>query len=799
MVYCINPQCQAPDNVEDSEQCVSCGDALLYGQQHQRVMFQLHRNAARQKQTKRLFRVVDQQGREGMMEVFDAAFPMLAKQYELMAKLLRSVQHPGIPQYFEQFTITTGGGNRLNCLVREHIEGQDLQALVEADGAVATEKVLAWMKELGQILEAIHQKGFLHLDLKPANIVLRDNGLALIDFSEGAESLSAGYSPLEQAEGEPTTRSDIFALGRTLIHLLTGRHPLDIPKDPVTGDLAWFSLARAVPESLQQLLEQMIARDESDRPPSMAAILNLLETLRPEQGRPLSPAVTPTPRRMLLLSTLLGVLVGSGIALILPPTFNPLRSAIARIVSPQDYVACHPGQAETFSCGERSLLPGKMSTELKKQEGLRAFANQQYQEALEAFEEARQFSAYDPELLIFANNAQIKAQGLDAYTLVIAAPLNSRSYAQYILRGVAQLQTEINQSEEKIHGRSLQIMLANDGNDVKGVHRLAAQLVQKQNVVGVIGHYASEISEAAQSVYIKAQMPFISYGSTSTTLSCKNIQACNRNVFFRSVYTTSVTAQYLVTHARSQNIHQRIAVVYNPSSSYSQSLLGEFQTALKVAGGEIVETMNSCQQTFNLHEYATQIKSLKATAVALFPDGQTCDVTSLENTIALANTTRGDYPLFSSWTFESPNVFTQLDPAVFERIVVGSPWHYLSQPESDFSKNVQAIWGEQTFEDQVWAGVSATTYDAGKILVTALQNLSIEDSGEPLSQRILGQLRDPDFEVEGVTGQIQFLGSDRRQNNLVLLQAKVPQCPNEPRKVVPINAVQSLSKPCETI
>lgn len=157
---------------------------------------------------------------------------------------LKALDHPGIPRVLDFFL-----EEQYPCMVMEFIEGQNLDdwvykvrgqgrnwILQESDPLV-DRQVLHFGLQLCVILEYIHARGILHRDIKPSNIILRDRTerLVLVDFGlarayTGSRSTKTqvgtlGYCSVEQAQGHPEPRSDLYSLAVTLNHLLTGNQP----------------------------------------------------------------------------------------------------------------------------------------------------------------------------------------------------------------------------------------------------------------------------------------------------------------------------------------------------------------------------------------------------------------------------------------------------------------------------------------------------------------------------------------------------------------------------------------------
>ncbi|MGK7883016.1 MAG: serine/threonine protein kinase [Crocosphaera sp.] len=167
------------------------------------------------------------------------------KLFEREAKVLQSLQHQRIPKYRDYFDIDKdlGGGIAWFGLVQDYIPGSSLQELLERGKNFSEKETYNIALEILEILVYLHQLNplVIHRDIKPSNLILgKDNHIYLIDFgavqAQGAMTGvtftvvgSSGYAPLEQFWGRAVPASDIYALGATLIHLLTGISPVDLP------------------------------------------------------------------------------------------------------------------------------------------------------------------------------------------------------------------------------------------------------------------------------------------------------------------------------------------------------------------------------------------------------------------------------------------------------------------------------------------------------------------------------------------------------------------------------------------
>jgi hypothetical protein len=177
---------------------------------------------------------------------------------------------------------------QLPCLVMEKINGPTLADMLDQYPQGCPEGlVFNWLKQAVEILQELHKRKIIHRDLKPSNLMLRqDTGqLVTIDFGgakqigwghrgKGGSStrlVSPGYSPPEQISGGTIApQTDFYALGRTMIHLLTGKYPADL-EDPITGELLWRNLIH-INGDFADVLDEMVEADVQKRPASAAQI-----------------------------------------------------------------------------------------------------------------------------------------------------------------------------------------------------------------------------------------------------------------------------------------------------------------------------------------------------------------------------------------------------------------------------------------------------------------------------------------------------------------------------------------------
>ena len=204
------------------------------------------------------YRIVRQLGQGGMGAVYEAvdqrldttvalketlfAEERLRKQFEREARLLARLHHPALPRVSDHFSEGDG-----QFLVMQFIPGDDLsEKMARKRGVFPVDQVLTWADQLLDALDYLHTQDpqIVHRDIKPQNLKLTPRGqIILLDFglakgqagdisrvttSASIFGYTPNYAPLEQIQGLGTdARSDLYSLGATLYHLMTGVKPPD--------------------------------------------------------------------------------------------------------------------------------------------------------------------------------------------------------------------------------------------------------------------------------------------------------------------------------------------------------------------------------------------------------------------------------------------------------------------------------------------------------------------------------------------------------------------------------------------
>ncbi len=175
--------------------------------------------------------------------------------WEMLA--LSQFNHPGVVSFHHHFSHANQ-----RVLVMEYCAGGSLADRLNATGAMGENEVVRWAAVLCDTLAAVHGKGIVHHDIKPANVLLsRDGAIKLGDF--GVANRNTGtrmYLPPEMllgpAPAKTDPRVDVYALGLTLVEMLTGEHPFELlaPEEALAARMAHQTVPGSLPRWVQEVL-----------------------------------------------------------------------------------------------------------------------------------------------------------------------------------------------------------------------------------------------------------------------------------------------------------------------------------------------------------------------------------------------------------------------------------------------------------------------------------------------------------------------------------------------------------------
>ena len=434
---------------------------------------------------------------------------------------------------------------------------------------------------------------------------------------------------------------------------------------------------------------------------------------------------------------------------------------------------CPKQTGDFISEGEEVL---NYSQSFNKKKGAEYFAQCDYQKALLRFKDAWQQDRLDPETLIYLNNALLEATKKPYYTIAVAVsiPKNQNSSndddddsrAKEMLRGVAQLQTKINLgllndndpflkyfpdqdfiNKKAINGKGLKVVITNDENKELLAKKIASSLSQRPEILGVVGHYPSEMTVATVDIYKENNLVLISPGSTTSELT-----KYPRKNFLRTVFSVEQQSPAIAKFLQEKSI-KKVVGFYSEGSPFSESFFNSFKTIFTSPpfSGTVVKLDEfDLGNNFKAEEAIQELrkrqgKITEEIGLVLFPkaigdaQGDAIRLIKLNNS---QNWVIGSWGLRSSRTLEQIN---NLQP--FQKFVIAVPWDSLTSPNQDFLKDAKILWTTTSVN-----AITALSYDATLALTKAL-----EKANTPTRINIREQLKSPEFLVtKGATGTIKF-------------------------------------------
>jgi eukaryotic-like serine/threonine-protein kinase len=681
---------------------------------------------------------------------------MFAQEATTLERLGKHDQIPQLLAYFEE--------HGEFYLVQEFIEGYPMASEIPEGTALSEAETIEFLQDTLSILVFVHDEGVIHRDLKPENLIrrTRDRAIVMIDFgavktieaqinpiryTQSIPVYTTGYAASEQCLGRPQFNSDIYSLGMIAIQCLTGTHPTFLDADPYSGSLLWKDQVTARPE-LIAILDRMTQYQSSNRYATPQDVLQDLaklhagtirvspQVLNPtEQGewsspialtRPgLTPSLTaPEPARSRirpwkLAAGVTSIALCGTLALTVNHPANPLQ------FTRNWFAPAKPGISPSelhLSQGDRSLLPADTTG--------------------------------NPETQIYLNNAQAKSE---TYTLAVVLPFGTfPQAAAEVLRGIAQAQTEVN-AKGGVGGKSVKILLADDQNKPERAWSIAQSLIQKPEILGVIGHGSSDTTLAGAAVYKTQQLVTLAPISSAAILSSYS------PYLFRTMPSDRLPARALSQHMTTTLKKRRAAVFFSSKNAYSQSLKTEFKNALFYTNqGQVVAEIDLTRPDFNPAE-ALKLAKAKGAEVLILANSPS----EVDRALLVMQTNRDRLPVLASDALYSDKVRDSLNPAT-QSLTLAVPTQQVGLATSPFAKAALNLWKEPI----TWR--SALAYDATFALTSAIAAVSAEDQlGTPSAMtrdRIRQAIASPQFQSPGSLRPIRFTETGDPQEAIQLVQ-----------------------------
>ncbi|WP_088893816.1 serine/threonine-protein kinase [Leptolyngbya ohadii] len=283
MICCLNPHCKKPINADSETVCQSCGSSLIRLRDRYRAVEPLGQGGFG-----KTYLAVDEDRLNSKCVIkqfspqvqgtksLEKAVQLFYQEAVRLDELGEHSQIPRLLAYFEQ--------ERYLYLVQQFVEGQSLLQEMKQNGTFSERQIRDVLSDVLPVLRFIHRQQVIHRDITPANILRRqsDDRLVLIDFGvakqvneesaaePGTRIGTEGYAPMEQFRGgKAYPASDLYSLGATCLHLLTGTRP-DNLYDPLNGCWIWREYLRdekkkLVSDQLAHILNYLLKDLVSER------------------------------------------------------------------------------------------------------------------------------------------------------------------------------------------------------------------------------------------------------------------------------------------------------------------------------------------------------------------------------------------------------------------------------------------------------------------------------------------------------------------------------------------------------
>ncbi len=218
------------------------------------------------------------------------AEPGFAERFQAEARVMATLNHPGVVRIYDYGENAAPGGGQLAYLVMEYVEGEPLSRVLQQAGRLTPSRAMDLVAQAADALQAAHDHGVVHRDVKPGNLLVRPQGrLVLTDFGIARSAMSgaltqagsilgtASYVSPEQATGTKVTyASDVYSLGVVAYQCLAGHRPFE-GDNPIEVAMRHINepppaLPADVPPAVRELVGVAMAKDPAHRWPTASAM-----------------------------------------------------------------------------------------------------------------------------------------------------------------------------------------------------------------------------------------------------------------------------------------------------------------------------------------------------------------------------------------------------------------------------------------------------------------------------------------------------------------------------------------------
>jgi branched-chain amino acid transport system substrate-binding protein len=722
------------------------------------------------------------------------------------------------------------------CVVSRHVNGETLYEKI-ANNSRSSEYILELFEKIAKALKKMHDRGFIHGDIKPSNIRFSGNdNVFFIDSIATKDFDGYDYFPREETAYIPPElldhvnkklsynylqsygiHHDLYAISAVFVKVLSNTFHSDFYLRDRNGKWDWSTDINGI-DKIRIELDRLVAWEAGFRSTQSVDILircieessqPIISPLNTDLPTTVSPSrywdnyikfITAIPglswlgnyynqlndleKRSILYKSMIIVVpfvfssgtIWTAINYVIPPiqrTFfppsqdndqpeNPRISQGEKILIKEEIQDLQPSQLKEqgSKCKQegQDLQPSQL-----KEQGRKYFEDKKYTLASLSFEKILSCQKYKnaPETRIYFNNAKISNE--QAYSIAVIVQSNEKSQDSLkILRGVAQAQDEFNtqQNTKKKNSedsKPLKIVIVNDDDSEVTAKQVARNIVDRKEILGVIGHYSSNSTIAAGKVYNEGKLVAISATSTSDEITDVNPYV------FRTVHKDSDAATILADYTIRQNKWNKVAVIYDSDNRYSTSLKSAFVEKINsYRSTKSVDTINIHRNINYLNELE-KLKSEKTQALML-----ALPSTKLSYLFSIAKN-KGEMNLLGGNELYTIDLLKNMQKSDREKksidnpnnMVLAVPWTIDNNKTTEFVKDSQKLWGG----DVDWQ--TAMAYDAAQALIQA-----IKENPKATRETIKEALSSSKFIVtNGTTQKFKFDGRDRK-NIVRLVQIK---------------------------
>jgi serine/threonine-protein kinase len=224
-----------------------------------------------------------------------ATDPSFQNRFQHEARAMAVLHHPGVADVYD-YGETTDGGDAYIVMARVH--GEPLNQLIAERGRLTPVETMSIVAQAARALDAAHQAGIVHRDVKPGNLIVQPDGtVVLVDFGVARSAESAALTgakevvgtalyiaPEQVSKGTTGPPADVYALGAVAYHCLTG-HPPFAGNNPIAVAMQHLqdlppALPGDIPEPVRLLVETALAKDPAQRFSSAATMADAADAAR---------------------------------------------------------------------------------------------------------------------------------------------------------------------------------------------------------------------------------------------------------------------------------------------------------------------------------------------------------------------------------------------------------------------------------------------------------------------------------------------------------------------------------------